>query len=135
MKTLSLDLRERILAAYDAGQSTRQSVADRFLVSLGMVKKLLSQRKEIGDIAPRHKNAGRKPKITDAHRGRLRDLVAGRPDMTLEELRAATGLDCTLPAIHYALKAMGLSYKKRLSGRANRTARTSRGGARSGRTT
>jgi hypothetical protein len=27
--------------------------------------------------------------------------------MTLAELRKALGLDCTLPAIHYVLEAMG----------------------------
>ena len=40
-KTLSLDIRERILKAYDKGGVNRQEVADRFDVSLGMVKKLL----------------------------------------------------------------------------------------------
>jgi hypothetical protein len=29
MKTLSLDLRERILASYDTGKGTRQKIADR----------------------------------------------------------------------------------------------------------
>jgi transposase len=37
-RTLSLDLRERILACYDEGESTREEVAERFRVSLGMVK-------------------------------------------------------------------------------------------------
>jgi len=39
MKTLSLDLRERIVAADDAGNDTRETVASRFRVSVGMVKK------------------------------------------------------------------------------------------------
>jgi len=41
MRTLSLDLRERIVAAYDGQQGTREEVAQRFGVSVGMVKKLL----------------------------------------------------------------------------------------------
>ena len=52
MTTLSIDLRERILAAYDAGEGTREEIATRFRVSLGMVKKLLQQRRTTGDIAP-----------------------------------------------------------------------------------
>jgi hypothetical protein len=40
MKTLSLDLGERIVRTYDEKQETRQKVAQRFRVSLGMVKKL-----------------------------------------------------------------------------------------------
>ncbi len=115
MKTLSIDLRERILAAYDGGQETRQEIADRFMVSLGMVKKLLQQRAKTGDIAPRHKHSGRKPKITADHRQRLTQLIHEQPDITLEDMRTQLGLDCTLPAIHYVLKSLGLTYKKRRS--------------------
>ena len=112
MATLSQDLRERIVAAYDRGDGTRQQVADRYEVSLGMVKKLLQQRRRTGDIAPRHRYSGRKPKITAKDQRKLKRLVRDHPDMTLEELRDAIGVDCTLPAIHYALGRMGLSLKK-----------------------
>ena len=36
-----MDLRERILARYDAVEGTREDMARRFRVSLGMVKSLL----------------------------------------------------------------------------------------------
>ena len=127
MATISLDLRERILAAYDRGEGTREQVAMRFSVSLGFVKKLIQQRRHTGEIGPRHHHSGRKPKILASHRREMKKLLAGKPDMTLEELRAALELDCTLPAIHYALENMGLTYKKRRSGPANRTAKISPG--------
>lgn len=128
MNTFSVDLRERILAAYDAGLGTRQQIAGQFMVSLGMVKKLLAQRKATGDIAPRH-GTGRPPKITADHRQRLEQLVKEQPDRTLTELRDALGLDCTTPAIHYVLKSMGLSYKKRVSAPVSRIVPTSRSNA------
>jgi len=124
MKTLSLDLRERVVAAYDAGDGTRQDVADRFRVSLGMVKKLLRQRKQTGDLRPRHRFSGRKPLIVDAHRRQMRQFLGKRPDMTLSELRCALGLSCTLPAIHYALAHMNLTYKKRHSAPASNSGLT-----------
>jgi transposase len=123
MKTMSLDLRGRIVAAYDAGKATRQRVAERFRVSLGMVKKLLWQRKRTGDLRPRHRFSGRKPMIAEAHRQRMRELWGRRPDMTLAELRSALGLNCTLPAIHYALVRLNLTYKKMHSAPANSSAR------------
>jgi hypothetical protein len=54
VKTLSLDWRERILASYDNLEGTPQEIADHYRVSLGMVKKLLQQRKRTGDIGARH---------------------------------------------------------------------------------
>ena len=115
-----MDLRTRILAAYDSGEGTRQEIADRFMVSLGMVKKLIQQRKATGDIAPRHHYSGRKPKITADHRQQLKKLIARKPDLTLEQLRDALGVECSLPALHYVLKDLGLTYKKRRFARASR---------------
>ena len=112
MKTLSIDLRERIIASYDAKEGTRQKIAERFRVSLGMVKKLLVQRRKTGNIRPLHKNAGRKPMITLAHRRQIKMLLHKQPDMTLAELRNALGLSCSLPAIHYVLADMNLTLKK-----------------------
>ena len=129
MRTLSLDLRERILASYDHKEGTRAQIAVRYCVSLGMVKKLLQQRRRTGDIGPRHRFSGRKPMIVAAHHRQLRKLLSRKPDLTLKELRAAVALDCTLPAIHYALERMGLTYKKRHSGPVNRTVLISRGRA------
>jgi transposase len=127
MKTLSMDLRVRILATYDAGESTREEVAKRFRVSVAMVKKLLQLRRRTGQIGPRHHLCGRKPLILPAHREQLRALVTRKPDMTLAELRTALALRCTLPAIHYALAAMDLTYKKRHSMPPSRIGPTSPG--------
>lgn len=125
MKTISLDLRERILAAYDADEGSREVVARRFRVSLGMVKKLLQQRRRLGDVRPQHHRSGRKPRIVASHQRQLRVLLDKKPDLTLKELRVATGLKCTLPAIHYVLVRMGLTYKKRRSMPASKTGPTS----------
>ena len=126
VKALSLDLRRRILAVCDQGRSTRVEVAQRFEVSLGMVKKLIQQRRHGGDIAPRHGRSGRKPLIVKAHQRQLRNLLGKKPDLTLAELREAVGLKCSLPAIHYVLVKMGLSYEKRRLAPANKTVRPSR---------
>ena len=125
MATLSLDLRERIVSAYDKGEGTRDEIARRFRVSLGMVKKLLQQRRKTGDIKPRHHLAGRKKLIVAQHRIAIRQQLKRKPDMTLAELREALSLKCTLPAIHYVLVDMGLTYKKRRSVQPSRTGRTS----------
>src|SRR5208282_1961049 len=132
MRTLSLDLRERILASYDHAEGTRPEIAHRFRVSLGMVKKLLQQRRRTGDIAPRYRFCGRKPVIVATHRSQMRSLLARKNDLTLRELRQATGLKCSLQAINVVLGKLGLTYKKRHSVPASRTAPTSLGRVASG---
>ena len=125
MKTLSLDIRKRILACCDERKHTRDAIAKWFCVSLGMVKKLLRQRKATGEIGDLYHRVGRKPTITQAHRRDMAAAIRERPDLTLAELRDRLGLGCTLVAIHYALDAMGMTYKKRRSGLASRTETTS----------
>ena len=125
MAAFSMDLRQRIVAACDASGQTRQEVADRFGVSLGMVKKLLVQRRRTGDIAAGYSRCGRPPKILPTHRKRLGVLMRQAPDLTLVQLRERTGLRCSLVAIHLTLVKMGLTYKKRHSAPASKAARTS----------
>jgi hypothetical protein len=61
----------------------------------------------------------------------IRQHLKRKPDLTLAELREHLGLNCTLPAIHYVLVDMGLTYKKRRSAQPSKSAKTSgvRGGA------
>jgi transposase len=78
-----------------------------------LVKKLLQQRRRAGDVRPQHYRSGRKPGHVARQQHQLRTLVEQKPDLTLKELRAAAGLNCTLPAIHYVLLRLGLTYKKK----------------------
>ena len=113
MRAFSLDLRERIVAACDRGTATQQQIAERFEVSLGMVKKLLKQRRRTGDLTVRYHACGPKPKIQPSHRMQLRALLVKKPDLTLKQLRDAIDVDCTIQPIHYVLADMGLTYKKK----------------------
>lgn len=131
-RPISLDLRQRILASYDQHEGTREEIALRYRVSLGMVKKLLQQRRHTGDIACRYHRCGPKPKIVAVHRQKLRQWLRRKPDLTLEELRQAAQLDCTIQAIHYVLAEMGLTYKKRRSGPVSKIAPTLPGPAGTG---
>lgn len=132
MSALSLDLRKRIVAAFDRGGRKQKEVAELFSVSAGTVSKLLRQRRDTGDLAPLYANCKGKPKILAADEQKLRELVAAKPDMTLTELRDGAGLACTIQAVHYALGRMGMTFKKRRSAQASRIARTSSSPAKSG---
>ena len=132
METTPLSMRKRILACYDSGKETRLSVAKRFCVSLGMVKKLIQQRRHLGDIAPLHWRAGRKPLLTSAHKEQMEEAIRRQPDTILAEFRELLGVDCSLTAIHNVLAGMGMTYKKRRFARASRIAQTSKRRGRTG---
>lgn len=112
MKPISMDLRKRIVEAYDAGEGTRQEVAERFKVSEALVKKLLSQRNKIGDLEPQVHRCGRKPLFEEQDFKWLGETIAKKPDITLEELRAECSKPCCHMTIFRALRQLGASYKK-----------------------
>jgi len=112
MATFCLDWRERIGSTHDQDEGTCDEIAQRFRVPLGMVKKLLQQRRKTGCIKARYHLAGGKKLIVAQHRIAIGKHLKRKPDMTLAELREALGLECTLPAIHYVLVDMGLTDKK-----------------------
>ncbi len=121
MKTSSLDLRQRIVETYDEGKWTQEEVAKRFRVSVGLVKKLLSQRKWTGRIEARHRFSGRKARLLPERGAQLKNLVATEPDLTLAEIKERLKLECSIGAIHWVLDRLGLTYKKRRSMRQSKT--------------
>src|SRR4051794_37931004 len=112
MNPLSLDLRQRVVAARDRAEGTPQQSAGRLAVSVAWVDRLLQRRRQTGSIAPKPHGGGRKPASdADADR-RLRQAVADRPDATLAELRQAVGVACSTAAVHRALGRPGLPRKE-----------------------
>jgi len=114
MKTLSVDLRERILASYDAREGTREETADRYRVRWAWSRSSCNSGGKPGTSGRGIIIRGRKPRFLIGTGGGC-DICCPQPDLTLAELRAGHALSCSLPAIHYALAAMNLTYKKRHS--------------------
>jgi len=121
MKAYSTDLRERVVAACDARDGTREAIAARFSVSVSWIRGLLKRRHETGSIAPRPRGGGRAPAFDAEAAGRLRDAVRADDDATLVELATAAGVACGPSAVHRALVRLGITRKKSRGGRPSRT--------------
>src|SRR3954464_416382 len=116
MKPYSMDLRERVVAACDARDGTREQIAARFSVSVSWVRDLLKRRRETGSIAPKPRGGGRPPRF-DPHAARgLREAVRADDDATLEELGRAAGVACGAPAVYRALRRLGITRKRSRGG-------------------
>lgn len=113
MKPYSLDLRQRVLAAVDAGQLSRAAIARTFSVSPAWVRRLVQRRRETGSIAPRPRRHGPRPKLDAAARQDLADLVRQQPDATLDELRRRLAVSVSAATVCRALRALGLPLKKK----------------------
>jgi transposase len=122
MDAYSMDLRERVVAACDARDGTRQQIAARFSVSVRWIGGLLRRRRLTGSIAARPRGGGRAPAFDEAAAVRLREAVRADPGATLEELAGASGVACSAPAVHRALRRLGITRKKSRGGRPSRTA-------------
>ena len=123
----SADLRERVLAACERREGTREAIARRFRVAASTVYGWLRLARETGRRTPKPHEGGRPPVGGEA--AVLAELVAERNDATLAEHAARpaerTGIRRSPSALCRALKALGLGRKKRRSGRPSRSARTS----------
>ena len=126
-KALSLDLRVRVLAAVDAGASHREAAA-RFGVSAASVSRWRALARRHGDPRPGPLGGDRRSGRVEAQAETILGLVEATPDITLEELRRALGerdLSFGYGTIQRFLTRRGMTRKKRLAMRANRTAPTS----------
>lgn len=122
MKAYSMDLRERVVAACDARDGTRDRIAARFSVSVSWIRDLLRRHRETGSIAPKPHGGGRAPAFDGPGSTRLREAVRADDDATLEELGRAAGVECSVPAVCRTLARLGITRKKSRGGRPSRTA-------------
>ena len=87
-KTLSLDLRVRVLAAVADGASHR-AVALRFGVSAASVSRWRRRAAAQGDPGPKALGGDRRSGRIEQHREQILGVLADQPDLTIEELRRA----------------------------------------------
>jgi transposase len=125
MKPYSLDLREKILRAYDEHRGSQRALAALFGVSHAFVEKLLQRRRTMGTIAPRPHAGGRKPSCDAMAQEVVRQVLREQADATLEELCARLGqlrgLWVSVPTMSRLLTRLGLPRKKSRSTPPNKT--------------
>ena len=124
MRAYSMDLRERVLLDSDAGMKVGE-VAAKYRVSGSWVRLLQQRRRETGEVAPRVQRHGRRCML-ESHLHTLADLIAAHPDRTLAELKDALATPASVPTVWRAVRALGLTVKKKRSARPNTIGLTSR---------
>jgi putative transposase len=116
-KPLDRDLRTRIVAAVEAGQSCR-AAAERFGVSESAAIKLMRRYRATGSVAPGQMGGHRPVKLT-AWRDWLMKRIGDEPDITTRALAdelAERGVAVSHVSVWNLLKRADQSHKKKRSG-------------------
>ena len=125
-RAYSTDLRERALAACEAGDGSQSAVARRYRIGERTLSGWLKLAREEGRRSPKARRGGTRPVGGEA--ATLAALVAERNDATLAEyadlLADRAGVRRGPSALCRALKALGLVRKERRSRPPSGTGRT-----------
>jgi transposase len=113
-----------------------RAAAELFRVSVSYIYKALIRRRRTGQVTASPRRGHRPRKLSRAQEAALAAHVEAHPDLTLAALQAwllaEYGVRLSNGAMWSAVARLGLSFKKRRSARASKTARMSRRGAASG---
>ena len=85
-RSLSVDLRRRVVGAIEGGLSCR-AAAQRFGVSASSAIRWRAQERREGDLRPKRQGGDRHSQRIEAHAELILSAVAAKSDMTLAELR------------------------------------------------
>jgi transposase len=114
---LSVDLRQRVVDAYENGDKTVEQVAAQFRVGPASLKRWVAKWRSSGSVAPKPPVGGRPPKLTSACEEVLRTLVEEQPDAycweLAERLEAKTSVKVDEDTVGRALRRMNLTRKKK----------------------
>jgi transposase len=127
----SLDLRHRVLAAYEAGEGSFRELAERFSVSLSFVRDLRRRVRETASAEPKPHGGGARPLLDAAGHERVRRLCAKHPDATVAQLcefyEKRHRLRVNRSSMSRALARLELTRKKNSSTRVSVRVSVSRG--------
>jgi len=126
-RTLSQDLRDRVIAAIDGGLSCR-AAADRFGISASSAIRWRQLAIQHGQAVAKPRGGDRHSGRIEAHGGFIRELVAEQGDMTLVEIQARLverGVSVGIGTLHRFFARHGITRKKRPGTRSSKTAPTS----------
>ncbi|XWN32624.1 MAG: IS630 transposase-related protein [Devosia sp.] len=126
-KTLSLDLRERVVGAVEDGTSCR-GAAERFGVAASTAIRWVKRWRGRGSLVAGTRGGNRRSHRIDAHRDTILALIEAEPDLTLveigERLEATTGYRPARSVVHEFFVRHAITRKKRPATRASRSGKT-----------
>ena len=126
-RTLSQDLRDRVVAAIEGGLSCHAAAA-RFGVSVSSAIRWRRLALDHGRAVAKRRGGDRHSGKIEAHGDFIRELIAEKGDMTLVEIQVRLierGAKVGIGTVHRFFVRHGITRKKRLGTRSSKTVPTS----------
>jgi transposase len=127
MKPYSMDLRTRVVQAYEHHDGTMRQLATTFRVSVSCVRRLLKHSRETGSVAPKPHGGGSPAKVDVRGLAVVQALVQAAPDAPLRELcqqfEAQHQLPIRMATMSRVLARLQLTRKKHVSRHSTRARR------------
>lgn len=114
-KSLSLDIRERVVALVGAGLSCHEA-ARRLRISAASAVRIMQRKKQTGGVRPAPQGRPRRSKL-DGVSDWLKSRIEAEPDITMPELAEALKAEHALTATpamlsRHLIHRLGFTYKK-----------------------
>jgi len=118
MAAYSLDLRQKILSAWQNQEGTQRELAKRFKVSLSFIRDFLRRYRETGEIAAKPQGGDRRSKIKGEDQKILQEIVTEQSDIYLREIQEVIkerkGIEVSISSLSRTLNHLNLKRKKTL---------------------
>lgn len=113
---LAVELRQRVVDAYENGEGSYTEIAERFGVGEASVSRWLRLARFTGGVEPKPAGGDRRSKLGDEGRKLLASLVEDEPNWTTTELAQEVsetlGISVSRKAVGRALRKMGYTFKR-----------------------
>jgi len=113
----SVDLRERVVAAFDRDGMSDQEMAALFKIGEATVRRWKRLRRETGSVEPRPGGGGNPPRVALKQHAVVRAIVDEKPDLTDQEVawefHRRTGRSVSRSSMNRTLNRLNLTRKKR----------------------
>ena len=118
-KAYSMDLRERVVGAYERGEASYLEVAGNFAVGVATLNRWLRLKRETGEVKKRPHGGGMPRRIVGKSLAAIQRTLRAKNDSTRRELaqviQKEAGLSVSVATVGRTLQRLGLTRKKRRS--------------------
>jgi transposase len=113
----SIDLRRKIISAWEAQEGSQRELAKRFKVSLSFIRDLLRQYRETGEITAQKQGGDRRSKLKEKELELIKKIVGEKNDAYLREIQSTikeeTGIEVSVSSLCRTLQQLKLKRKKK----------------------